>query len=98
MLNQAWERRLALAKDLLNELQLNEKDQILEAQVLSDTTIYNRGFIIHGHDHEKKLEVARFVENDLKRTAIIRHEQPNKGKTIIEKFENYSNVDFAVAW
>ena len=28
--------------------------------------------------------------------AVILHEQPNQGHTIIEKFENYSDVSFAV--
>jgi predicted nucleotide-binding protein len=28
--------------------------------------------------------------------AIILHEQPNEGKTIIEKFESHSHVDYAI--
>ncbi len=54
-------------------------------------------FVVHGHDNQKKLEVTRFIENDLKKKAIILHEQPNKGRTIIEKFEDYADVDYAVA-
>lgn len=68
-----------------NSLEINKK------------VFYNRGFVVHGHNDTKKLEVARFIENDLKRKAIILHEQVNKGRTIIEKFEDYSIVDFAVA-
>jgi predicted nucleotide-binding protein len=42
-----------------------------------------------------KQSSARFIEKiDLK--PIILHEQANKGKTIIEKFTDYSNVSFAV--
>lgn len=96
-LNQTWERRLSLAKDLLNNFQLDKGDQIIKTKIPSKTTSYNSGFIIHGHNNEKKLEVARFVENDLKRHAIILHEKPNKGRTIMEKFEDFSDVDFAVA-
>lgn len=59
--------------------------------------IYNQGFIIHGHDSARKFEVARFIENDLQRKAIILHEQASGGKSLIEKFERNSNVDFAVA-
>lgn len=52
-------------------------------------------FIVHGHDDGLKNEVARFIEKlDLK--AIILHEQPNAGKTIIEKIEFYSNVGFGI--
>lgn len=57
----------------------------------------NQGFIVHGHNNALKHEVARFVEKQLKKDAIILHEQANKGKTVIEKFENYSTVDFAIA-
>lgn len=52
-------------------------------------------FIVHGHDEAAKQSVARFLEKlDLK--PLILHEQPNKGRTIIEKFEDYSDVGFAV--
>ncbi|MDH5682872.1 MAG: nucleotide-binding protein [candidate division WOR-3 bacterium] len=55
----------------------------------------NRVFIVHGHDNEIKQTVARFLEL-LGIDAVILHEQPNKGKTIIEKFEEYSVVDYAI--
>lgn len=56
----------------------------------------NSVFIVHGHDETAKFTVARFVEK-LGLKAIILHEQPNKGQTIIEKFEsNASNVGFAI--
>ncbi len=52
-------------------------------------------FIVHGHDDGLKSEVARFIEK-LELEAIILHEQPNAGKTIIEKIEFYSNVGFGI--
>jgi predicted nucleotide-binding protein len=52
-------------------------------------------FIVHGHDEEMKLAVARTLER-LNLRPIILHEQPNLGRTIIEKFTDYSNVSFAV--
>jgi len=56
----------------------------------------NRVFIVHGHDDNTKINVARFVEK-LDLEAIILHEQASKGKTIIEKFEEYaSNSCFAI--
>jgi len=55
----------------------------------------NKIFIVHGHDEEAKLSVARFLER-LGIEVVILHEQPNGGRTIIEKFEDYSDVSFAV--
>lgn len=57
----------------------------------------NKGFIIHGHNNSLKNEVARFIDKELNKEAIILHEQSNKGKTIIEKFEANSDVYFAIA-
>jgi predicted nucleotide-binding protein len=53
-------------------------------------------FIVHGRDDVAKVKVARFLEK-LGIKPIILHEQPNNGRTIIEKFEGEaSDVDFAV--
>ena len=41
-------------------------------------------FIVHGHDNEAKLEIARFIEQ-MGFEPIILHEQASKGMTIIEK-------------
>ena len=52
-------------------------------------------FIVHGHDGETKQKTARFIEK-LGFQAIILHEQASRGKTIIEKIEDYSDVGFAI--
>ena len=52
-------------------------------------------FVVHGHDDEAKETVARFIER-LGLNAVILHEQPSLGKTIIEKFETHSEVAYAV--
>lgn len=52
-------------------------------------------FVVHGQDTGAREAVARFLE----RTGfepIVLHEQPNQGRTIIEKFEEHSAVSFAV--
>lgn len=55
-------------------------------------------FIVHGHRQDLATEVARFVERSTGRQAIILHEQPNNGRTIIEKFEHSAgSAGFAVA-
>ncbi len=57
--------------------------------------VSNRIFLVHGHDNELKETTARFLEK-LGLKPIILHEQSSKGLTIIEKFEEYSDVAFAV--
>ena len=55
-----------------------------------------RVFVVHGHDNEVKETTARFLDK-LGLDPVILHEQPNQGRTIIEKFEvSSSDVAFAV--
>ena len=58
-------------------------------------TFSNRIFIVHGSDSGLKSEVARTLER-LGLEPVILHEQPNKGRTLVEKFEQYADVGFAV--
>jgi predicted nucleotide-binding protein len=51
--------------------------------------------LVHGHDEAAREKVARFLEK-LEFEPIILHEQPNMGRTIIEKFADYSDVAYAV--
>ena len=55
----------------------------------------NRTFVIHGRDEAARETVAGFLKK-LELEPIILHEQPNKGRTIIEKFEDYADVRFAI--
>ena len=57
--------------------------------------ITNEVFIVHGSDDGAKETVARFLTK-LGLDPIVLHEQPNQGRTIIEKFEQYAKVGFAV--
>lgn len=52
-------------------------------------------FLVHGQDSAAENIAARFLEK-LELDLTILHEQPNQGRTIIEKFQDYSNVAFAV--
>jgi len=54
-----------------------------------------RVFVVHGHDEAARESVARYVER-LGFEAVVLHEQANEGRTIVEKLEHYSDVDFAV--
>jgi predicted nucleotide-binding protein len=53
-------------------------------------------FIVHGHDRAVKESTIRFVEK-LGLTPVVLDESPNKGRTIIEKFEDLAaDVVFAI--
>jgi len=68
---------------------------VTETTSTSDNIENNNVFIVHGHSNEVKINVARTLEK-LGLNPIILHEQANSGKTIIEKFEEHSNVGFAI--
>ena len=52
-------------------------------------------FVVHGHDDGAKETVARYLST-LGLEPVILHEQPNQGRTVVEKFEAHSQVSFAV--
>jgi hypothetical protein len=52
-------------------------------------------FVVHGHDDGVKNAVARLLSK-LDLEPVILHEQPNRGRTIIEKFLDHADVAFAV--
>jgi len=54
-----------------------------------------RVFVVHGHDPGAKSAVARFLEQ-IGLEPVILHERPDQGRTIIEKFEEYADVSYAV--
>jgi predicted nucleotide-binding protein len=46
-----------------------------------------RVFIVHGHDTSLKNEAARFLRDLTGEDPVILHEQPDGGRSLIEKFE-----------
>lgn len=52
-------------------------------------------FVVHGHNELIRESVARFLEH-LSLKPIILHEQANRGRTILEKFIDHSDVAFSV--
>ncbi len=55
----------------------------------------NQVFVVHGRDSKAEDKVSDFLSN-LQLKPIILQYQPNAGRTIIEKFEKYAHVSFAV--
>jgi predicted nucleotide-binding protein len=52
-------------------------------------------FLVHGHDKEMLESVARTL-TELGLKPLILHEQPDQGRYIMQKIEDYSDVRFAV--
>lgn len=88
----ACKRGLEQSRAVLATYLDDEEDELPdEAPVVPS----NRVFIVHGHDDGLREAVARLLEKqDIK--PVILMEQPNKGQTIIEKFESYSDVGAAI--
>jgi len=56
----------------------------------------NRVFIVHGRDYESVKDLqAMLIEFGL--IPIVLHEQPSRGRTVVEKLEDYSDVGYAFA-
>jgi len=78
---------------------LNERGADLEpvhsgSKSSATTPLDRRAFLVHGHDQGAKEMVARFLEG-VGFDVIVLHEQPNQGRTVIEKFEANAEVSFA---
>lgn len=54
-------------------------------------------FLVHGRDEGAKHKVARFLENRVGLGVIVLNEKPNKGRSILTKFQEEANgASFAV--
>ena len=88
------EGELVSIKDRLPLFDIAPKSQMVKggaAEILG-----NKVFIVHGHDKTIKESVARFLER-LGLDVVILHEKPNKGRTIIEKLLEESDIDIGYA-
>lgn len=100
--NETWrngqQKLINLFNTIKKEIELFEdgKLEINEESNLSAKKLSSKIFIVHGHDNELKLDVARTIEK-LKLNPVILHEQSDEGLTVIEKFEKNSlDCDFAI--
>ncbi|MCB2089806.1 MAG: nucleotide-binding protein [Alphaproteobacteria bacterium] len=79
---------------------INESSELAAAKHSTNANTIQRKssrkvFIVHGHDNDTKTTIARFLEK-MELEPIILHEQASRGKTIIEKIEQFAEVDFGV--
>lgn len=81
----------SLSEELPQEFEI---PRYIETETVASSK--NAVFVVHGHDEAALQAVARFLEQ-LGLDAIVLREQPDKGRTIIEKFEDCAGeVGFAV--
>jgi len=99
--------RLDTSGLILREQEVRDKNPDIEISVVPKglnaqnlleriaRSLVPRIFIVHGHDDAARLEVVDFLKT-MRLNPVVLREQPEGGRTIIEKFEDYSNVNYAV--
>ena len=94
-------RASAILKSMITEIDrwwTNDAQTSLKTDLpnTNEASISERVFVVHGRDEATTHTVARYIEG-LGLEVVILREQPNEGRTIIEKFEEYAEtVGFAV--
>jgi predicted nucleotide-binding protein len=95
----SWEYTpmLQVARQLL--VQLNRKEELEhnlgERPAHSVSTTHRPPtsiFVVHGHARAELHETVRVLERATGLDVTILHEQPNAGRTILEKFEDHATV------
>lgn len=79
-------------KEALEQDAYNERKRESASPPSPDAS--NRVFIVHGHDDTLKTDLEIFVTARGLEPVVL-HRQPDGGRTLIEKFEEYSDVGYA---
>ncbi len=98
--------RQDFVKSLSNQIakleSIQNRLELLEPLVPTSNVDVQRGkstggrvFLVHGRDEATLQTVARFVER-IGLEAVVLKEQPDGGRTIVEKFIDNSAVDYAI--
>ena len=77
----------AVEEDAFGELRTNKSRG-------GSPALSNKVFVVHGHDQGLKTDVEQFIQQ-IGLEPIVLHRQPDKGRTLIEKFEQHSDVGYA---
>ena len=95
-----WNEGVSRMRNLLNTM-LAEIDtfpkKVIEAKETPRPTALTleKIFVVHGHDSEMLSAIESFILKLGLRPVILRN-QPSRGRTIVEKIEDYSEVSSAV--
>ena len=82
--------------DTFDELLIKPVEKIeVDKEIKYNTSKLNekKVFIVHGHDHNLKIELEVFLSH-IGLKPIVLHREADEGKTIIEKFETNSDVAY----
>ncbi|QXO71770.1 TIR domain-containing protein [Morganella morganii] len=84
-----------ITRDLVKELKDNIESSSKKEATPLNLNNNKKIFVVHGHDHFAKSEMARFLDK-AGLEPIILHEQASSSSTIIEKIEANSDIGYAV--
>ncbi len=93
-----FEKCFSIQRKILSSIKFLEFTESIasDSESSNENIEYNsKVFIVHGHDEEMKTNIETIVKK-LELEPIILHQQPNEGRTIIEKFTKYSEVGAAI--
>lgn len=91
-LNAAKVQLLAISEDVTKHFEDGNKP-VVSSKSLS--MVNKKVFIVHGHDESLRVKMeATLIKLGFE--PIVLRKQPNRLRTIIEKFEDYADVGFAV--
>jgi predicted nucleotide-binding protein len=82
-------------KDVTRSILDEVRDPHVAAPAKEAARRSDRVFVVHGHD-ELAVDQTEILIRRFGLTPIILRNQPNKGQTVIEKFEAHSEVGFAI--
>lgn len=77
-------------------LSLTEKTMAPPQQTMSSSYVRRRVFVVCGADNEMKQSVTNALTK-LRLAPLVICEEPSQGRTIVERFQEYTDVGFAVA-
>jgi predicted nucleotide-binding protein len=89
------EQAICALEDEVAELDIETASATHMQAAVAEKALSRKVFVVHGHEGEPREAVSGFLRK-IDFTPIILREQTNQGRTIIEKFEAYADVDFAV--
>jgi predicted nucleotide-binding protein len=72
------------------QLELQDDSSEARGMAAGSPTTEESIFIVHGHDDGRKSELLRLLEKAAELPAVVLHERPNRGATILEKFEKHA--------
>ena len=72
-----------------------EKTMTPTQQATSDSDISRRVFVVCGKDNEMKQAVTNALTK-LRLVPVVMCEEPSQGRKIVERFQEYTDVGFAV--